>query len=81
MAHHDHDYTDESGALDDAVVQRALAILADHFDAAQVMACRHDPESKSETILHDGIGSWHARFGMISEIVILFEREAEQTGR
>jgi invasion protein IalB len=46
-----------------AICRSALAILSEHFDAVQILACKLEQDGATTTIKR-GSGLWHARAGM-----------------
>lgn len=69
---------DEIKAVGEGQVDRAIALLMEHFDAVQVLCCRLHGDGSTGRI-YKGRGLWHARTGMATEF--LEEDQADTTAR
>ena len=71
----DHDGTDR----DDALIDRHIAALMEHFDTVQIFVSRHQPGRGGGTMVLDrGAGHWHARYGQIREWQLRMDREVKR---
>lgn len=63
--------TDGRSETDLEAVNKALAILGEHFDTAQIFVTRHDSGVGSDGTrnIAMGTGNWFARFGQTAEWV------------
>ena len=56
---------------EDAAIERALAILSEHFDAAQILVSRYSPENEGTTSNQfAGFGNWMTRRGLIYDFML-----------
>lgn len=67
-------------------VKNAINTLVEHFDAVQIFASRHEPETEDGTVhVNLGRGNWFARFGhvrtwLVKEEEFFRERQRRDDG-
>lgn len=66
---------------DTNALDRALAILTEHFEAVTILVTRFDGESGNTVSAWRGRGNWHARYGQVREWVVKREAEARIEAR
>lgn len=56
---------------EDAALERALAILSEHFDAAQILVSSYSPDEGGRTSnQYAGFGNWLTRRGLIYDFML-----------
>lgn len=66
----------------DRILDETALKLGEHFDSVQIFVTRHEPEIEGGTITATrGCGNWHARFGQITEWLIVKEEDARCEAR
>lgn len=67
---------------DQAVLDRHVAQLREHFDAVQIVAVKHINDSEGTISYSNGAGNWYARTGLMREWLLkIDERERESIRR
>ncbi len=64
----------EQQKQDDALIEQALKLLSEHFDAVLIFVSRHEPGELDGTLkMSRGAGNFYARYGQAKEWVIMEE--------
>jgi len=58
---------EESKSRDMELVDKALEILAEHFDATQILCCRYDGGDIGTVAITKGTGNWYARHALVQQ--------------
>lgn len=69
--------------MEEAAVDKAIAILSEHFETVQVFVTRYVPNTGDTVSWDRGTGNWLARYGHVRMWLIRkdeIEREAGQHG-
>lgn len=76
-----NDFQDEDARRKSDVSQldRAIAVLGEHFDTVQIFCTRY--EGASTVSVNKGTGNWHARAGQVREWVVKVEEEQRWDAR
>lgn len=63
-------------------VDAAINLLSEHFDAVQIFASRHEPETEDGTVsVEKGSGNWFTRYGQVSDWMIKVDEDTRENRR
>lgn len=67
----------------EALIDKVLEQLGEHFESVQILACRMAPEGQGTESFFIGCGNWYARQGMAQSFIKTDEAEtlANKIGR
>lgn len=69
----------DEGDNDVNLVYKAAQALGEQFDAVHIFASRDEPTTEKGTVRVDaGCGNWYARYGQISQWLLVQDAVAEQ---